>query len=137
MPRQKAKNYSGVKLRIHNDIIAELKKAATRDKVSFNEEAVMRIGRTFQEEKLMGGQLGRNLVQSMTSSFFTTGQREALLCGKSDEISQWINDPQCYAAAALAVFQHLLMNQSEETLKFCRLRLGRIAPVLAPKESAP
>lgn len=114
MPRRRPKDFVQVKLRLHKDVVAKLKKAAKPSGDSFNDEAGKRIGKSFREEELMGGPHGRWLVLLMAASFFNAGQRAAELAGESNEISQWINKPGCYREAVWAVFQNLMANQPAE-----------------------
>jgi len=121
----RSKEIIGVKIRLPEALLAQLEAAAAKSQRSANAEAVVRLGKSFTEEIVFGGQEARQIIQLMAAAFLSAGQRAA---GKQKD---WVhNNPEAYAQGWLAMVQATLLEQPGITVEQCRLQLqsliGRI-----------
>jgi hypothetical protein len=128
MPRRKSKEIVQVKIRLHASVLAQLKAATKNAGHSFNEEAAMRLGRSFGEEKQFGGAVGRRWVDFLTSAFVFAGEqyyrnqlsrKQKPPPNEGPDVSKWIDDPEVYAAAMMNVIEQLMFRQPGVTYEKC------------------
>lgn len=127
MPRRKRKEIVQVKIRLHASVLAQLEAAAKRSGHSFNAEAAMRLGKSFDEARAFGGEAGRRLLYLIANEFVFTGERyyrdyirPKEKADKVDEgawpnVALWIDNFEVYQVAMLAAVEKLMTNQPEIT----------------------
>jgi hypothetical protein len=134
MARPKNKDVVAIKIRVAASLLAQLEVAAKKHGNSFNAEAAKRLGKSFAEEEVFGGEDGRRVLYFLTSAFVLAGKAAA----GNRETSKWMSDPKAYAAAMFGVLEALMIAQPGVSLETCVLQLesmkGRIATRLLGKE---
>jgi hypothetical protein len=125
MPRRKPKEIVQVKIRLHSSVVSQLKAAAKKSGHSFNAEAAIRLGKSFGEEAMFGGEAGRRWMHYIATMFVFAGERyyrdyirPKQATNKADErpnVALWINDPKVYQVAMMHVIEELMINQPEIT----------------------
>jgi hypothetical protein len=133
MPRRKRKEIVQVKIRLHASVLAQLEAAAKRSEHSFNAEAAIRLGKSFGEEAMFGGEAGRRWMHHLMTTFMLAGERHyrdyirpKQTTDKADQhpdVALWINEPEAYQAAMRATIDALMFQQPELTLEKCLLQL--------------
>jgi hypothetical protein len=121
MPRPKKKGVVGIKLRIATELLSELEAAAKKHKISFNAEAVRRLGESFGEERAFGGEVGRRWLHFLANAFVFAGERyyrdhirPKQKTDKVDEgpnVALWIEEPEAYQAAMMDVIEEVMLRR--------------------------
>jgi Arc-like DNA binding dprotein len=115
-------------IRVAAELRDNLRKAAKRHGVSLNEETAVRLGRSFGEERLFGGERGRQFFYFLATTFVLEGERhyrdtpQGKEAGKDPDISLWIKDPDIYQAALLGTIYQLILQQPDATAERCALQ---------------
>ena len=135
-PKKKRKTVQ-LNVLVASELRDKLSKEAKRNGVSLNAEAAQRLGKSFAEEKMLGGEKGRRRLQSITNVFVVAGTSAA----SGRELSLWIDEPTAYSLAMFALIESAMLGQPDCTLDKCRMQIaslkGRIETHFLNKEKAP
>jgi hypothetical protein len=126
MPPPKKPKWVQLNVRVASELRDDLTDAAKDSGASINVQAAKMLGRSFLEEKMFDGKVGREMAYFLADAFVRAGKAAA----PDRKISQWINDPDVYVQAMFNVFEALMVRQPGITLKTCRMQIeslrGRI-----------
>jgi hypothetical protein len=148
MGRPKKPDIVGVKVRLARALVAQLEAAAEKHEQSFNAECARRLGSSFREEELFGGEAGRRWMHHIANTFVIAGERHyrdhirpKQKTDKADEgldVALWINEPGAYQAAMIRVIEELMVNQPKITPEKFKLQMlsleGRVKSHFVNKE---
>jgi hypothetical protein len=118
--------------RVHKSLHRQIRQAAKASGRTMSDEMAFRLGQSFAEERVLGGEAGRRLLYLIASAFVFAGERyhyaQQLKAppGGSVNVSDWINDPQTYAAAMMGAVEAMMAGQPDSTREICMLQLGSL-----------
>jgi hypothetical protein len=102
------------KTRMREPLRARLASAARRRGVTLNTEIVDRLEQSFAKEEAFGGAEILNMARLMAAAFVRGGHHAAYAQNRPKWTSaDWLNDPDCYQAAARAVSKALAAAKPE------------------------
>jgi Arc-like DNA binding domain len=116
-------------VRLAAEVRDDLRKAAKRHGVSLSEETAMQIGKSLGEEKMFGGEQGRQFFYFLATTFMLEGERHyrntpaGKAADKDIDISRWIKDPDTYQAALLGTVYQLMLQQPDLSQERCAMQL--------------
>jgi hypothetical protein len=97
----------------------KLTREAKRNGVSLNVEAAKRLGKSFAEDEMLGGEEGRRRLQSISNVFMLAGSTAA----GGRKLSSWIGEPTAYSAGMYALIESVMIGQPDCTLDKCLLQI--------------
>jgi hypothetical protein len=141
MPRRKGKDIVAAKIRLASSVVEQLEAAAKKRRHSFNAEAAIRLGNSFMEEKIFGGEAGRTMLHFIATAFVLAGERyyrdhsptQKTSLAKGADVSLWIDEPKAHGEAVISAMEQLMLHQPHPTSEKCMLQIRRLTGRIASR----